>query len=61
MKTLRVAIEELPDRITKVRLYTIRGVWVGNYSREDAIQKYGDMIYSTGYSESFTTVSLWIY
>ena len=61
MKTLKEAIEELPERITKVRLYTIRGMWLGNYSREDAIQKYCDMTYSSGYSESFTEVSLWIY
>lgn len=61
MKTLKAAIEEMPERITKVRLYTIRGTWLGNYNRDDAIQKYGDKTYSNGYSESFTEVSLWIY
>lgn len=60
MQTLREAIEELPKRITKVRLYTTQGVWLGNYSLDEAIQKYGDSLYSSGYSESFTEISLWI-
>ena len=61
MQTLREAIEELPKRITKVRLYTTQGVWLGNYSTEEAIQKYGARRYSAGYSESFNEISLWIF
>jgi hypothetical protein len=61
MQTLREAIEELPKRITKVRLFTTRGIWLGNYTTEEAIQKYGARRYSSGYSESFSEISLWIY
>ena len=60
MQTLREAIEELPKRITKVRLFTTQGVWLGNYSTEEAIQKYGARRYNSGYSESFDTISIWI-
>ena len=60
MPTLRKAIEELPKRITRVRLYDSQGVWLGSYDTEKAIQKYGDRTCHSGYSESFTEVSLWI-
>jgi hypothetical protein len=59
MKTLKESLEESP-RITNVRLYNTVGVWLGNYNIEEAVQKYGDWIYSKGYSESFDEVSMWI-
>ena len=60
MQTLKEAIEELPKRITNVRLYDTQGVYLGNYSTDEAVQKYGDWHYHSGYSESFTEISLWI-
>ena len=59
MKTLKESIEET-SRITKVRLYRTTGEWLGNYDAKEAVQKYGDWIYSSGYSESHNEVSLWI-
>jgi hypothetical protein len=59
MKTLKESIQESP-RITKVRLYKTTGEWLGNYDIEEAIQKYGDWLYSSAYSESNTEVSIWI-
>jgi hypothetical protein len=52
-------LEETPQ-ITKVRLYRTTGEWLGNYEVEEAIQKYGDWLYSSAYSESCNEVSVWI-
>ena len=60
MKTLRAAIEELPNRITRVRLYNTQGVYLGTYDTDKAVQQYGGRLYHSGYAESFTEVSLWI-
>lgn len=60
MKILKEAIEELPERITTVRLIRTTGEFIERCSTEKAIRKYGDWIYSSGYSESHTEVSLWI-
>lgn len=60
MQTLREALEELPKRITKIRLFTTQGVWLGNYDRDEAIQKYGARCYNAGYSDSFNEISIWI-
>lgn len=59
MKTLKESLEESP-RITKVRLHKTTGEWLGNYDVGEAIQKYGDWLYSSGYSEGYNEVSLWI-
>lgn len=59
MQTLKESLEESP-RITKVRLHRTTGEWLGNYDVEEAIQKYGDWIYSSAYSESYNELSVWI-
>lgn len=60
-KTVKQSIDELPERITSIRLHKANGAWIGIFSRDDAIKKYGDLKYSSGYSESFTEISIWIY
>ncbi len=60
MKTVKESIEELPERIKTVRLFNTTGDFIKRCSVEEAIQKYGDWTYSSGYSESHTEVSLWI-
>lgn len=59
MKTLKETIKESP-RITKVRLYKTTGEWLGNYSVDEAVQEYGNWIYSSAYSESCNELSVWI-
>ena len=61
MKTLKQALEELPSRITTVRLIRITGEFIERCSVAEAMQKYGDRLYSSGYSEGFHKVSLWIH
>lgn len=60
MQTLRESLEELPERIKTVRLIRTTGDFIERCGVEEAKQKYGDWIYSSGYSESHTEVSLWI-
>ena len=60
LKTLKESLEELSRRITTVRLLRTNGDFIDRCSVEEAIQKYGDWIYSSGYSESYNEVSLWI-
>ena len=60
MQTLRESLDELPDRITTVRLIRTTGEFIERCSVEEAAQKYGDWTYSSGYSESHSEVSLWI-
>ena len=60
MKTVKESMEELPERIKTVRLIRTTGEFIGRCSVEEAVQKYGDWIYSSGYSEGFSEVSLWI-
>ena len=60
MQTLKESLDELPDRITTVRLIRTTGDFIERCSVEEAKQKYGDWVYSSGYSESFSEVSLWI-
>lgn len=60
MQTVKESIEELPERIKTVRLIHTTGDFIERCGVEEAIQKYGDWIYSSGYSESHTEVSLWI-
>lgn len=60
MKTLREAIEEMPDRITTVRLIQTTGDFIERCSVDEAIKKYGDMLYSCGYTEGYNEVSLWV-
>ena len=60
MKTLKESLEELPARIKTVRLIRTTGEFIEKCSPEEAARKYGDWIYNSGYSESFSEVSLWI-
>lgn len=61
MGTLVEHIENLPDRIKAVKLYRITGEWLATLSTKEAIEQYGSWDYSGGYSDSFDTVSIWIY
>ena len=60
MQTLKESLEELPDRIATVRLIRTTGEFIERCSVEEASRKYGNWIYSSGYSESYSEVSLWI-
>ena len=59
-QTVKQAIDELPERITTIRLYNYQGVWLGTFDRSDVIEKYGHYIYTAGYSDGFTEISIWI-
>lgn len=59
-KTVKQAIDEMPERITTIRILNYQGTWLGTFSRNDAIDKYGYYSYSAGYSEGFNEVSMWI-
>lgn len=61
MKTVKQCIEELPERIKTVHLHTTRGVFLETCSVGEAIEKYGNWMYHSGYSDGFTVVSLWIF
>ena len=60
MQTLKESLDELPERIKTVRLIHTTGDFIVRCSVEEAKQKYGDWTYSSGYSEGFSEVSLWI-
>lgn len=60
MQTLKESLDELPNRITTVRLIRTTGEFIERCSVKEATQKYGDWIYSSGYSEGHNEVSLWI-
>ena len=60
MKTVKESIEELPERIKTVRLIRTTGEFIERCGVDEAIQKYGDWTYSSGYSEGHTEVSIWI-
>ena len=59
-KTLKQAIDELPERITTIRLLNYKGMWLGTFDRNDVIEKYGHYIYTAGYSDGFTEISICI-
>ena len=60
MKTVKQAIEELPERIKTVRIYNYKGQYLGTYDVNTVVEKYGYLNYSSGYSESFSEISMWI-
>lgn len=60
MQTLKESLDELPDRITTVRLIRTTGEFIERCGVKEAAQKYGDWMYSSGYSEGYNEVSLWI-
>ena len=59
-KTVKQAIDEMPERITTIRILNYQGMYLGTFSRKDAIDEYGHHSYIAGYSEGFTEVSMWI-
>ena len=61
MKTVKESIEELPERIKTIRIHNYKGEYLGTYDPQTVIEKYGHLNYSSGYSESFSKVSIWIY
>lgn len=60
MKTVKESLDELPERIKTVRLIRTTGEFIERCGVEEATLKYGDWIYSSGYSESHTEISMWI-
>lgn len=59
-QTVKQAIDEMPERITTIRVLNYQGVWLGAFSRKDAIERYGHYSYSAGYSEGFNEISMWV-
>lgn len=61
MGSLIKEIENLPNRIKTIKLYKITGERLATLSPKEVIEQYGSWDYSCGYSDSFDTVSIWIY
>lgn len=59
MRTLREVFEG-NKRTKTLRLNSTRGQFIATLPIDEALQKYGHCIYSCGYSESFTEISVWI-
>lgn len=59
MQTLKEAFEG-NTRTKTLRLITSMGDFIARLPIEEAIQQYGDWLYSSAYSESSTEVSVWI-
>lgn len=59
MRTLREVFES-NKRTQILRLNSTMGQFIERLPIDEAIQKYGNCIYSCGYSESFTEISVWI-
>ena len=59
MQTLKQAFEG-NTRTKTLRLIQITGEFIARLPIEEAMAQYGDWIYSSAYSESFTEVSVWI-
>ena len=60
MKTVKESLDELPNRIKTVRLIRATGGFIERCSVTEAIQKYGNWTYHSGYSESHSEISIWI-
>ena len=60
MQTLKESFKG-DTRTKTLRLYHTTGERIARLPIEEAIQQYGDWIWSCGYSESFTEVSVWIW
>ena len=60
MQTLREFFEG-ETRTKTLRLYHVTGERITRLPIEEAIQQYGDWMYSGAYSESCTEVSVWIW
>lgn len=59
MQTLREVFKN--DTSTKtLRLISTRGLFIAELPIEEALQRYGDWLYHTAYSDSFTKISVWI-
>ena len=59
MQTLKQAFEN-NARTKTLRLIRSSGEFIARLPIEEAMAQYGDWIYSSAYSESFTEVSVWI-
>jgi len=59
METLREAFAD-NQRTKTLRLIRFTGEFLARLPIEEAIEQYGDWIYSSAYSESFTELSVWI-
>ena len=59
-KTVKQVIEEMPERITTIRVLNYQGMWLGTFDRNEVIEKYGHYSYSAGYSDGFTEIAIWI-
>ena len=61
MGTLVEQINNLPDRIKRVKLYKINGQYITTLQPKEVIEQYCNWNYSCGYSDSMDTVSIWVY
>lgn len=62
MLTLRQQFENnFFARTETLRLFQVTGERIARLPIEEALEQYGDWMYSNGYSESFTEVSVWIF
>ena len=59
LQTLKQAFEG-NTRTKTLRLIRTTGEFVARLPIEEAMAQYGDWIYSSAYSDSFTEVSVWI-
>ena len=60
-ETVKQAIEDLPERITTIKVFNFQGMYLGTFHRSDVVEKYGHYGYSSWYSDGFTKGSMWIY
>ena len=60
-ETVRQVIDELPERITTIRVFNYQGMCLGTFNRDDVVEKYGHYGYISWYSDGFTKGSMWIY
>ena len=59
MKTLMEAFEG-DTRTKTIRLIRITGERIARLPIDEALEKYGECLYSCAYSESYDEVSVWI-
>lgn len=60
MQTLREFFED-DTRTKTLRMFQVTGERIARLPIEEALEQYGDWMYSNGYSESFTETSVWIF
>ena len=61
MQTLKESFEGSARAKTLRLIEKFSGRFIARLPIEEALEQYGDWIYSNGYSESFTEISVWIF